>query len=105
MDLRGVGQTESAQRAFESVDQLATLALVRAAVARQRRELVADTLQRLGDRRRELAQVAAQARSKTKRVVRTLVGAPERGATYGGDGAAAAAPAPQARGVLVNRTA
>src|SRR5262245_55792337 len=54
VDLRGIGESECTQCAFESIDQLATLAFVRAAVARQRCELVADTLQRLGDRRREL---------------------------------------------------
>src|SRR5512138_4003644 len=68
--LRRGGQAECAQRAFEAVDQLTSLVLGRATVTRERGELIADALERLRDRGRELAQVAAQSCGETKRVER-----------------------------------
>jgi hypothetical protein len=70
--------------------------------ARQRLQHAADLLTREVGMNRKLLREAISANDQH---VRTLVGAPERGSTYGGDGAAASAPTPQARGVLVNRTA
>ena len=74
----------------------------RFADARQRLQHAADLLTREVGMNRKLLREAISANDQH---VRTLVGAPERGSTYGGDGAAASAPTPQARGVLVNRTA
>src|SRR5690606_40200312 len=54
---------------------LTPLAFSRAAVARQCGQLIAYAFERLGDRRRELAQVAAQPGGEAKRVVRADVGA------------------------------
>ena len=70
--------------------------------ARQRLQHSADMLTREVGMNRKLLREAINANDQH---VRTLVGASERGSTYGGDGAAAPAPTPQARGVLVNRTA
>src|SRR5688500_10649800 len=68
VDLCRLGQAECAQRAFESIDQLTTLAFARTSVPSQCGELIADALNRLRDRRRELAQVAAQPSCKAERV-------------------------------------
>ena len=61
-------------RHLQKLDELSALAFGWTAVPRQRRELIADALERFGDRRRELAQVAAQPRRETKGVVGARVG-------------------------------
>lgn len=69
--------------------------------ARQRLQHSADLLTREVGMNRKLLREAITANDQH---VRTLAGAPAGGSTYSGEGAAPA-PAPQVRGVLVNRTA
>lgn len=69
--------------------------------ARQRLQHAADLLTREVGMNRKLLREAISANDQH---VRTLVGAPDRPSTYGGDGAVPP-PVPQNRGVLVNRTA
>jgi hypothetical protein len=69
--------------------------------ARQRLQHAADLLAREVGMNRKLLREAIASNDQH---VRTLVGAPDRAPTYGGDGAPPP-PAQQSRGALVNRTA
>src|SRR5687767_11772429 len=73
VNLCSIGKAQRAQRAFEPFDELTSFTFAWTAVSRQRRKLIANALQRLGNGGRELAQVTAQARSESERVVRAHI--------------------------------
>jgi hypothetical protein len=73
VNLCSIGKAKRAQCAFEPFDELTSFTFARATVSRQRCEFIADALQRLGNGGRELAQVAAQARRESERVVRAHI--------------------------------